>query len=132
MNGRQTDLPKGITGQSPVYTGPVSGQEQRLQAKSAALVRQQNVQITITPIQVETVSRQIMGRNDSRRYLAFQNQSPSDVYINFGRPASTGASSFLLPSGGTYLMESGIVPNTEIFAVGAAGLILTVIEGSAF
>lgn len=127
----QTDISEGNRRQSPVYTGEsVSQARENASKKGAAVVRMQNVGITVTPIRVETESRQIMGRNDNRRYLALQNQSGADVYINFGRPATVGESSFLLSAGGTLLMESGVVPNSEVHAIGTASLVLTVVEGS--
>lgn len=125
------DLERDQTQQSAVLQGENAA---ALMAKAAAgvkRVRFEELYLTVTPIEVPVTSTQILGQNKTRRYLAFQNQSGSDVYISFGRPAPAGSGAFLIPSGGYFSFEAGLVPNNEIFAVSVTTVVLTVIEGSA-
>lgn len=55
------------------------------------------------------VSQQVMAANPARSYLLFQNQSGSDMWINFTGAAAATQPSVLIAPGDAYVQEAGFV-----------------------
>lgn len=70
-------------------------------------------------------SQQIAAALATRRYFFFENVSAEDLWINFGVAAVAGQPSIKVPSGGSFVMESGFISNQAINVIGAT-------TGSAF
>lgn len=65
-------------------------------------------------ITLANVSQQVLANDTSnmRRYILFQNLSDTDMWINFGSPATVGAfgSIWVAPAGGSISFEAGFCP----------------------
>lgn len=92
--------------ESEVFNPPALGLENVWQNLNNAL---------ITPFDVANVSVQVISGNARRNGLIIQNQSAagSDLYVNFGNPASI-ASGLRLASGVTVLLDFW-VPRNDIY-----------------
>lgn len=79
-------------------------------------------------VTVSTESVSVVPANSKRWYLLIQNLNNSNVWINFGTPASMNGSSIKLFPQSTYILEDKI-PVNEIFAIANEEIFLIVKEG---
>ena len=124
LDPRQVNQLAVLTGQKAAHISKTMNEVKK--------VRFEPVRFNSNAIEVGTNSNQILGRNDYRRFLAFQNQGAFPIYISFGRMAENNANALLIPAGGYFSIETGVVPNNEIYAISTAQAVICVIEGSAF
>lgn len=136
---RQTSLPEALTKNQGIGTGfatgfsvnrpqPVRPEQPTDQPARVTDFRQHR--FNSRTVLVNTVVQTIVGANELRRFLSFQNNGAADVFLGFGIPSSvTGENSFILAAGGYLSFEFGIVPNNEIWCVGTIDTRITVIEG---
>lgn len=140
MKRRQSSLPKMLTQNAGVGTGfaygfshsaplPVRPEQPENVPAQVTDFRQHrfNSRTTI----VDTTQQVIVGMNELRRFISFQNNTGVVVFLAFGIPANlSGENSFRLAANGYLSFEFGIVPNNEIWAVSGASGQITIIEGS--
>lgn len=139
MKNRQSSLPEMLTRNAGVGTGfatgfstnrpqPVRPEQPENQPAQVTDFRQHRFNSRTIIIGAQSIA--VIGYNELRRFLSFQNNGASDVFLAFGVPANvSGNDSFVLPIGGYLSFEFGIVPNNEIWAVSAISTTITVIEG---
>ena len=137
---RQTSLPDALTRNEGIGTGFATGfSVNRPQPVRPEQPTNQPARVTdfcqhrfnSRTIIIDAQSIAVIGYNELRRFLSFQNNGASDVFLAFGVPANvSGNDSFVLPSGGYLSFEFGIVPNNEIWAVSTISTTITIIEGS--
>lgn len=73
----------------------------------------------------------IVGANELRRFLAFQNNGTAPVVLGFDSPPDiNGNNGFLLAVNGYLSFEYGIVPNNAVWAISSIAVNVTVIEGT--
>lgn len=137
---RQTSLPEALTRNEGIGTGFATGfsanrpqpvrPEQPTNQPARVTDFRQHLFNSRTSI-VSAISQVISGHNERRRFLAFQNNGATNVFLGFGTPSNiTGENSFILPANGYLSFEFGIVPNNEIWAVSTISTTITIIEGS--
>jgi len=139
MKNRQSSLPEMLTRNAGVGAGfatgfsvnrpqPVRPEQPTDQPARVTDFRQHR--FNSRTVLVNTVVQTIVGSNELRRFLSFQNNGAATVFLGFGVPSSvTGENSFILAAGGYLSFEFGICPNNEIWAVSTASITVTVIEG---
>lgn len=83
---------------------------------------------TVSP-SVATVSVQLIGTNDSRRFFMLYNNSANSCYINFNQAASSNTCSVIIPTFATWSWPSSVAfytgPVTAIRNAGTGTIIVT-------
>lgn len=137
---RQTSLPEALTRNEGIGTGfatgfsvnrPLPVRPEQPENQPARVTDFRQHRFNSRTYTVGTDAAQIVGANELRRFLSFQNNGGATVFLAFGIQASvTGENSFVLPINGYLSFEFGIVPNNEIWAISTTSVNITVIEGS--
>ena len=138
----KTSLPKALTSNAGVGTGFATGHsvnrpikvrpQENIDQPSIVTAFRQHLFLSRTVI-VGTEPIAIIGSNELRRFISFQNNGGALVFLGFGIPVDiTGMNAFELDINGYLSFEFGIVPNNEIWAVSTVDVTVSIIEGSIF